>query len=464
MTGLSLLIAAADKPVAADFSDTPLWLSLVKALFLFVYLLVSVLLVIWFERRVIGRMQQRPGPNRTGPFGLLQTLADGMKSMLKEDVRPKAADALIFTIAPVIFASMAFVAFSIMPLGGMVWMFGHHTPLQLTDLPVAALLVLAVAGVAAYGIVLGGWSAGSTYPLLGGLRATAQLISYEIAMGLALVAVFMYSGSMSTSEIVAAQADLWYIIPACVSFVIYVITMVGETNRLPFDLAEGEGEIVGGYFTEYSGMRFAMFFLGEYINMFTVSALATTLFLGGWQAPPGIAAIGDGMLNTGWWGLLWFSVKLWMFMYFFVWLRGTLPRTRYDQFMRFGWKFLIPVTVAWVIAVAFIRGADAGFFGDGTVGLFGLSFPISSLIIVAVLAVIVLGSTWIWENKVEAQTKEQEDASVVPEEIDPWAEGYPVPPMPGQRLVESRGATAIDTKPATTGAATPARQEEQHRG
>ncbi|KRE35931.1 NADH:ubiquinone oxidoreductase subunit H [Janibacter sp. Soil728] len=464
MTGLSLLIAAADKPVAADFSDTPLWLSLVKALFLFVYLLVSVLLVIWFERRVIGRMQQRPGPNRTGPFGLLQTLADGMKSMLKEDVRPKGADALIFTIAPVIFASMAFVAFSIMPLGGMVWMFGHHTPLQLTDLPVAALLVLAVAGVAAYGIVLGGWSAGSTYPLLGGLRATAQLISYEIAMGLALVAVFMYSGSMSTSEIVAAQADLWYIIPACVSFVIYVITMVGETNRLPFDLAEGEGEIVGGYFTEYSGMRFAMFFLGEYINMFTVSALATTLFLGGWQAPPGIAAIGDGMLNTGWWGLLWFSVKLWMFMYFFVWLRGTLPRTRYDQFMRFGWKFLIPVTVAWVIAVAFIRGADAGFFGDGTVGIFGLNFPVSSLIIVAVLAVLVLGSTWIWESKVEARAHAQEEESIVPDEIDPWAEGYPVPPMPGQRLVESRGATAIDTKPATTGAAAPTREEEQHRG
>lgn len=449
MTGLSLLVAAADKPVAADFSDTPLWLTLVKALLLFVYLLVSVLLVIWFERRVIGRMQQRPGPNRNGPFGLLQTLADGMKSMLKEDVRPKGADAFIFTIAPVIFASMAFVAFSIMPLGGMVWMFGHHTPLQLTDLPVAALLVLAVAGVAAYGIVLGGWSAGSTYPLLGGLRATAQLISYEIAMGLALVAVFMYAGSMSTSEIVAAQADLWYIVPACVSFVIYVITMVGETNRLPFDLAEGEGEIVGGYFTEYSGMRFAMFFLGEYINMFTVSALATTLFLGGWQAPPGIAAIGDGMFNTGWWGLLWFTIKLWMFMYFFVWLRGTLPRTRYDQFMRFGWKFLIPVTVAWVIAVAFIRGADAGFFGDGTVDLGGLELPVSSLIIVVVLGAIVLGATWIWETKVEQRAKEAEEAAQTPAEVDPWAEGYPVPPLPGQRLVEGRGATAIDTKPAT---------------
>ncbi|MFX4285801.1 NADH-quinone oxidoreductase subunit NuoH [Janibacter sp. G349] len=467
MTGMTLLAAAADKPVPADFSDTPLWLSLVKALLLFVYLLVSVLLVIWFERRVIGRMQQRPGPNRNGPFGLLQTLADGMKSMFKEDVRPKAADALIFTIAPVIFASMAFVGFSIMPLGGMVWMFGHHTPLQLTDLPVAALLVLAVAGVAAYGIVLGGWSAGSTYPLLGGLRATAQLISYEIAMGLALVAVFMYAGSMSTSEIVAAQSDLWYIVPACVSFVIYVITMVGETNRLPFDLAEGEGEIVGGYFTEYSGMRFAMFFLGEYINMFTVSALATTLFLGGWQAPPGIAAIGDGMLNTGWWGLLWFTVKLWLFMFFFVWLRGTLPRTRYDQFMRFGWKFLIPVTVAWVIAVAFIRGADAGFFGDGTVGLLGREFPISSLIIVGVLGVLVLGSTWIWETKVDQRAREEEAAAEVPEEVDPWAEGYPVPPLPGQRLVEApRGGTAIDTRPAppSTETSTPSTSEEEHRG
>src|SRR5699024_3673554 len=174
---------------------------------------------------------------------------------------------LIFTLSPVLFATMAFVSFSIIPLGGSVEMFGHTTPLQLTDTPIAGLLVLAVAGVAAYGIVLGGWSAGSTYPLLGGLRATAQIISYEIAMGLALVAVFMYAGSMSTSEIVAQQSDLWFVIPACVSFVVYLITMVGETNRLPFDLAEGEGELVGGYFTEYSGMRFAMFFLGEYVNM-----------------------------------------------------------------------------------------------------------------------------------------------------------------------------------------------------
>ncbi len=466
MNTLTTLATAADQPVAADFGDTPVWLSLVKALILFVYLLLSVLLMIWFERRMIGRMQQRPGPNRVGPFGLLQSLADGMKSMLKEDVRPKAADALIFTLAPVVFASAAFISFAIVPFGGEVEMFGHTTPLQLTDLPVAALLVLAVAGVAAYGIVLGGWSAGSTYPLLGGLRATAQIISYEIAMGLALVAVFMYAGSMSTSEIVAAQGDLWYIIPACVSFVIYVITMVGETNRLPFDLAEGEGELVGGYFTEYSGMRFAMFFLGEYVNMFTVSALATTFFLGGWQAPPGIAAIGDGMLNTGWWGVLWFTIKMWIFMWGFVWLRGTLLRTRYDQFMRFGWKFLMPVAVAWVIAVAFIRGADAGFFGDSTLDLFGRAFPISSLIIVGVLAVLVLGSTWIWETRVEKQALAKEEAAQVPEEVDPFVGGHPVPPLPGQRLVEPhRGARADRTLTATpteSSALTP--EEEQHRG
>ncbi|MGO1165348.1 MAG: NADH-quinone oxidoreductase subunit NuoH [Janibacter sp.] len=461
------MLAAADGPVAADFSDTPVWLSLVKALLLFVYLLLSVLLMIWFERRMIGRMQQRPGPNRVGPFGLLQSLADGMKSMLKEDVRPKAADALIFTLAPVLFASAAFVSFAIVPLGGEVEMFGHTTPLQVTDLPIAGLLVLAVAGIAAYGIVLGGWSAGSTYPLLGGLRAAAQIISYEIAMGLALVAVFMYAGSMSTSEIVAAQSDLWFIIPACVSFAIYVVTMVGETNRLPFDLAEGEGELVGGYFTEYSGMRFAMFFLGEYVNMFTVSALATTFFLGGWQAPPGVAAINDGMFNAGWWGLLWFTLKMWMFMWGFVWLRGTLLRTRYDQFMRLGWKFLMPVAVAWVVAVAFIRGADVGFFGDGTVDLFGRAFPISSLIIVGVLAVLVLGSTWIWETKVEREARAQEGADELPEEVDPFAGGHPVPPLPGQRLMEpARGARADRSLPASTtetsAPLTP--EEEQHRG
>lgn len=442
--GIPTLVTEGNDNPAADFSDTPLWISLVKALLIFVYLLVSTLIVIWFERRVIGRMQQRPGPNRNGPFGLLQTLADGMKSMLKEDVTPGNGDKFVFTLAPLITATMCFVSFSIIPMGGMVDLFGHRTPLQLTDTPVAVLLVLAVAGVGIYGIVLGGWSSGSTYPLLGGLRASAQMISYEIAMGLSLVAVFLYSGSMSTSQIVGAQANLWFIIPAFFSFFVYVITMVGETNRLPFDLAEGEGEIVGGYFTEYSGMRFAMFFLGEYINMFTVSALATTMFLGGPLAPPGIAAINDGMFNEGWWGLLWFTIKLWLFMYLFVWLRGTLPRVRYDQFMRFGWKFLIPTTLVWVVLVAFFRGAQNGWLGDGGVSIAGRTFPLASLALVGVVAIGALVLGWWWDNRVAA--REAAAAQGPPASVDPFAGGHPVPPLPGQTLEEPvLGAPALES-------------------
>ena len=428
---LAKLVAAEggnkDNPIA-DFSDTPLWLSALKALLLFAFLMVNTLIVIWFERRVIGRMQQRPGPNRTGPFGLLQTLADGVKLALKEDLTPKNADKLIFIAAPAFFGAMAFISFSIIPLGPDVWMFGHRTPLQLTDLPIAVLLVLAVAGVGAYGVVLAGWASGSTYPLLGGLRSTAQIISYEIAMGLALVAVFLYAGSMSTSQIVYAQKDMWFILPAILSFVIYVVTMVGETNRLPVDLAEGEGELTGGFHTEYSSLKFAMFFLGEYVNMFTVSGLATTVFLGGWQAPPGIAAINDGMFNEGWWGLLWFILKVWGFMFFFVWLRGSLPRTRYDQFMHFGWKFLIPVTIGWVVAVAFIRGSELGYFGNSTVA----GRHTSTYIIVGVLALLVLAATWVWEGRAAAKAAAR--VPQVPDVLDPYAGGYPVPPLPGQRL------------------------------
>jgi NADH-quinone oxidoreductase subunit H len=457
VTGIPHLAAAvpgADNP-HADFSDTPWWLSLVKALLVFVFLLVNTLVVIWFERRVIGRMQQRPGPNRTGPFGLLQTLADGIKLALKEDLTPKNADKVVFALAPAIAGAMAFVSFAIIPMGPMVSMFGHRTPLQLTDTPVAVLLVLAVAGVGVYGIVLAGWSSGSTYPLLGGLRSTAQVISYEIAMGLALVAIFLYSGSMSTSQIVYSQRDLWYILPAFFSFLVYVVTMVGETNRLPFDLAEGEGELTGGFHTEYSSLKFAMFFLGEYVNMFTVSALATTMFLGGWKAPPGIAAINDGMFNHGWWGLLWFVVKLWLFMFFFVWLRGSLPRVRYDQFMRFGWKFLIPVTLTWVVVASFMKASQLGFIDGPKVTFNGREFPVVSIAFVVILAGAVLVIAWLRDNR-----KIEQDAvrnAPPPEEIDPFAGGYPVPPLPGQRLKEpslaigERPTDASTQKEATRG-------------
>ena len=259
---------------------------LLKVGIVFVFLLLTTIFMIWFERRVIGRMQNRPGPNRAGPWGLLQPIADALKLPLKEDIVPTAVDKLVFFIAPIIAAAIAFVAFAIIPWGPMVSIFHHWTPLQVADLPVAVLLVLAMSSIGVYGIVLAGWASRGPYSILGALRSTAQVISYEIAMGLSFVAVFLDAGSLSTTAIVeAAVAHLVLLDPASASFVIYLVTMVGETNRIPFDLPEGEGEIVAGHMTEYSSMKFAMFFLAEYINMTTVSALATTLFLGGWRAP-----------------------------------------------------------------------------------------------------------------------------------------------------------------------------------
>ena len=224
--------------------------------------------------------------------------------------------------------------------------------------------------------------------------------------------------------------------------------MVGETNRLPFDLAEGEGELTGGFHTEYSSMRFAMFFLGEYVNMFTVSALATTLFLGGWQAPPFISAINDNMFGGGWWGLLWFTAKLWMFMFIFVWLRGSLPRVRYDQFMRFGWKFLIPITLAWVVAVAFIRGAQLGFLGDSKLTFAGRELSVATVVIVSIVAVIALAAAWIWDDKRAARAAAEDETP--PEEIDPFEDGYPVPPLPGQRLAEPTPRLSSSRQPVLT--------------
>jgi len=332
------------------------WLIIVKTLVVFVFLMVMTLFMIWAERRVVARMQQRLGPNRVGPFGLLQGLADGIKLALKEDLIPTAADRIVFILAPIISAIPAFLAFAVIPFGPTVSIFGEHTNLQLTDLPVAVLFVLAMSSMGIYGIVLAGWSSGSTYPLLGGVRSAAQMISYEVAMGLSFVGVFIQSGSLSTSEIVAAQQQRWFCLTASVSFLIYAIAMVGETNRAPFDLPEAEGELVGGFHTEYTSLKFALFFLAEYINMVTVSALMTTLFLGGWRAPWPISLWGAA--NTGWWPVLWFFGKLFAVLFGFIWLRGTLPRLRYDQFMKLGWKLLIPANLVWIMAEASMKVLD----------------------------------------------------------------------------------------------------------
>ena len=343
-------------PDPAVFGQDPWWLILVKAVAVFAFLLLTTLVAILIERKLLGRMQMRYGPNRVGPFGLLQSLADGVKLALKEGLTPTGVDKPIYLLAPIIAVIPAFMAFAVIPLGPVVSVFGHDTPLQLTDLPVAVLYVLAVTSIGVYGIVLAGWSSGSTYPLLGGLRSSAQVISYEIAMALCFAAVFIYSGTMSTSGIVDVQAETWYVFLLLPSFVVYVISMVGETNRAPFDLPEAEGELVGGFHTEYSSLKFAMFMLAEYVNMVTVSALASTLFLGGWRAPWPIS-IFDGA-NTGWWPLLWFVIKVWTFLFGFMWLRATLPRLRYDQFMALGWKLLIPVSLVWILIVAVLRNAQ----------------------------------------------------------------------------------------------------------
>ena len=424
-----------DPVTAASFGSDPVWLSIVKVLGLFVLLVLIVLFTIWFERRVVGRMQLRIGPNRAGPFGLLQTLMDGIKLALKEEIFPKAADRAVYILAPLISAICAFIAFAVIPLGPMVSMSGHWPPLPLADPPVAVLYVLAVASTGVYGIVLSGWSSGSTWSLLGSLRSSAQVISYEIAMSLSFVAVFLFAGSMGTSEIVNAQTRLWFVILLLPSFMIYVVSMVGETNRAPFDLPEAESELTGGFHTEYSSLKFAMFFLAEYINMVTVSALATTLFLGGWRAPWPLS-IWSGA-NEGWLPLLWFLLKVFAFIFVFVWLRGTLPRMRYDQFMQFGWKFLIPVAILWIVVVSVAR-----YVGNQR----DLSLTALVVIFAICLGLFIAVASWINGRK-------KTEPEPPPKVIDAFAGGYPVPPLPGQRLAEERRPVAVSSQAAELTAA-----------
>ncbi len=401
-------------PTLDSFGQDPWWLVLAKALGVFVFCVLTVLVAILVERKVLGRMQMRYGPNRVGPFGLLQSLADGVKLALKEGLIPAGVDKPIYLLAPVIAVVPAIMAFAVIPLGGMVSVFGHRTPLQLTDLPVAVLYVLAVTSIGVYGIVLAGWASGSVYPLLGGLRSSAQVISYEIAMALSFAAVFLYAGTMSTSEIVAAQQGLWYVFLLLPSFLVYVTSMVGETNRAPFDLPEAEGELVGGFHTEYSSLKFAMFMLAEYVNMTTVSALATTLFLGGWQAPWPISLI-DGA-NSGWWPLLWFVAKVWTFMFVFMWLRATLPRLRYDQFMGLGWKVLIPLSLVWIMTVAVVRTLRAQGYGGWAATLVVAS---------AAVGVALLAMLW---NALRRRRLRHPDGPA------PDSGDFPVPPIPAKEV------------------------------
>ena len=404
------MTTATTYPDPTVFGLDPWWLIGIKAVGVFAFLLLTVLVAILVERKILGRMQMRYGPNRVGPFGLLQSLADGIKLALKEGLVPAGVDRPIYLMAPAISVITAILGFAVMPMGPVVSIFGHQTPLQLTDLPVGVLYVLAITSIGVYGIVLAGWASGSTYPLLGALRSSAQVVSYEIAMALCFAAVFLYSGTMSTSGIVAAQTNTWYVLLLLPSFVVYVTAMVGETNRAPFDLPEAEGELVGGFHTEYSSLKFAMFFLAEYVNMTTVSALAATLFLGGWRAPFPLS-LWDGA-NSGWWPLVWFVAKVWLFLFLFMWLRATLPRLRYDQFMALGWKILIPVSLAWILIVAILR----------TVGLTGV---VPSLIGAAGLLAGALAV-----NALRRRTNRRAQPPPPP----PTEGGFPVPPIPVKEI------------------------------
>jgi NADH-quinone oxidoreductase subunit H len=399
-------LAYTNGDTAKLLANDPVWLTIVKVVIVFLFLMVVAMICVWGERRVLGKMQHRPGPNRVGPFGILQALADGLKVAFKEDIRPLLADKWVYMIAPVIAAVPAFLAFSVTPFTGQVDMFGHQTAMQITDLPVGVLVVLACSSVGVYGIVLGGWSSGSPYPLLSALRSAAQVISYEIAMGLSLVAVLIFAHSLSTGDIVNAQTGGWYAWMLPVSFVIYLISMVGETNRAPFDLPEAESELVGGYHTEYSSLKFVLFYIAEYINMVGVAAFATTLFLGGWRAPWPLSLWSGA--NTGWITVVWFLIKLFIILFAFVWIRGALPRLRYDQFMRFGWKVLVPVNLVWIAAVVAVREIKASY---------GFSAPIV-LVILAVVVVVALVIAFVTPER-----------KLPPEGVPLTGGNYPIPPL-----------------------------------
>jgi NADH-quinone oxidoreductase subunit H len=331
--------------------------SLVKIVIALVVLLTAVAYTVWLERKVVGHIQNRWGPTRVGPFGLLQPMADGVKFLFKEDITPPHVHKLLYTVAPMLAVVFALTSIAVIPIGNFITLGGVRIPLEITDVNIGLLIVLGITSLGVYGVALAGWSSNSKYSLLGGLRASAQMVSYEIALGLSLVGVLIMAGSFSLRDIVNAQGGLfWGFIPRwnifqgqIVAFFIYLTAAYAETNRIPFDLPEAETELVAGYHTEYSSMKFAMFFMAEYANMITVACLATILFLGGWHGPLFGPAWLQALLPVAW-----FLLRVFGFLFVYIWVRGTLPRFRYDQLMAFGWKFLLPLAIANLVITALV--------------------------------------------------------------------------------------------------------------
>lgn len=326
-----------------------LLISLVKCLVVLFILLTAAAYMVLAERKLIGRMQARVGPTRVGPFGLLQPAADALKFILKEDLTPDSAHKLLYLLAPMLAVILALLSITVVPFGPPITVFGITTPLQITDINVGLLLILGVTSLGVYGVVLAGWSSNSKYSLLGSLRGGSQMISYELALGLSLIGPIILAGTLSLQGIVEAQRHLWFIVPEIVAFFIYLTAAFAETNRIPFDLPEAEGELGAGYHTEYSAMRFAMFFVSEYVNMITVACVATLVFFGGWSGP----LFGPALLRV-FLPILYFVAKVCFFLFFYIWVRGTLPRYRYDQLMAFGWKFLVPLALANVLVTSLV--------------------------------------------------------------------------------------------------------------
>jgi len=420
-------------------------LSLVMVVASFTICLIATMLMVWFERKVVSRLQNRIGPNVAGPFGLLQTLADGIKLFFKEDIIPTRADRFVFQLAPYLSLIPAFLTFTLVPLAGdfsdgnngSSTIFGREFLWQVADVPVGILFFLAMSSLGIYGILLAGWSSGSKYPLLGSVRASAQAISYEAALGLSLAAVILVSGSLSTSGIVGFQADgIWtwnVIVTGFVPFIVFVIAGTAELNRPPFDLVEAEQELVGGFHTEYSSIRFALFFLAEFMNTVTMGAIIVTLFFGG------PAQIFDFPLidfpNAWYIGLILFFIKLLFFLFMFVWFRATLPRIRYDQLMDLGWKVLIPLSLAWFLILAGIRVAR-----DGSIGIFDDSLGDLAAVLIVAIGIMIIGFALLRKAVVNARQDRLEAAGLT--EVAVTAD---LTPQPG-----ATGAASSTTPSSTT--------------